>query len=309
MATCKYGCKNGKVFIEATSTFVDCPECRSIVKALEKERTSDGKTYYDILNVPDAYRGLGIVKRDVLTMFKHDMYTDASIEEVSRLLDNIVQSIYDFQKLPNISAYIYGGNTADMKMYVYSVQKLALENGLSVVPFVSANSLYGVQCVLDCNDRQQKLLKVLENGEKVNYENITDIAVVEGFKFCRDTTLTYYDFMTADLCFIEATSNTTEKGWVAVADILAERARRNLPTYVIGYWGTISQTSGNNYSGLRYLISESNFARLDRLTVYEVKSKKRNGQDTVAELGKNITVGLTRSSVVSGVNLKEFMKD
>lgn len=308
MATCKHGCKNGRVFIEATSTWVDCPECRNIVKALEKERTNDGKSFYDILGVPEAYRNLGVVKRDVLTMVKHDMYTEASLEEVSRLLDNIVHSIHDFQKLPNISAYIFGGNLADMKMYVYSVQRLALENGLSVVPYISANSLFGVQSVLDCKERHARLVKALETGEKINFENMSDISIIEGFKFCRDTKLTYYDYISADLCFIEATSNTTDKGWIAIADILSERAKRNLPTYVIGYWGSTT-LSANGDVNLAYLNSESAFSRLDKLTLFEMKAKKRHGNDPTVEFGKNVTAGLTRSSVVSGVTLKEFMKD
>lgn len=303
---CRYGCKNGKIFMESSRTLVDCPDCKNIVKALEQPKTVEGISLFDVLCIPENYRNLGVVKREVLSMGKTSVFSNTSLENVGKLLDNIVESIYNFNKVPYISAYVYGGSYADMKMYVYSVQKLAIEKGLGVVPYISANSLFGIQSVLDCKERHFELVKGLENNVRVDFENLEDIPLVEGLKFCRHTKLTYFDYINADVCFIDATSNTTEKGWVAVADLLAERARRNLPTYVIGYWSSISLN--NNSTGFRFLVSEGGLARLDKLSLFEVKSKKQDIKDNI-ELEKNLDTGLAKSSIVAGVSLSEFMRD
>lgn len=292
--------------MESIKQLVDCPDCKNIKKAMETPKNADGVSMFDILSIPENYRNLGVVKREVLSTSNTSMFSDTSIELLGKFLDNTVESIYNYGKVPNKSVYLYVGNGIDIKLYIYSLQQLALENGLGVVPYISANSLYGVQKVLDCKDRHVELVKTLERREKVDFERIEDIPVVEGLKFCRYTKLTYFDYINADVCFIEATSNTTDSGWIAIADLLSERARRNLPTYVVGYWASKTLIS-SAYKPFKYLTTDNGLSRLDRLSLYELKNKKGESKTNI-EIGNSLESELTKASVTSGVSIVEFMK-
>lgn len=303
MSKCKYNCKRGKIFMEALGRFVDCPECRNITKVLEKPE-EDGTSLYDKLRIPPAYRNFGVAGHELFNVQGlSSAFTHNSINDVGSLFERINQDLYN-GKVTNISCYIYTSNLVDVKRFVYGAQKLALEKGLGVTPFISANTLYGIQRVGDFSLTSLKELS--KDSAEVKDVHPDLIHAVDGYRVVQHTNLTYFDFIHADVCFIEATANTTEKGWTGLADLLGERAKQGLPTYVIGYWSTRGAVS-NTSKGLRYLIApEGGHVRLDLLVPFELKPRKGNAEDDVY-VNRIIQMDTTKSSVTAGLSIETLM--
>ena len=287
--------------MESLGGYVNCPVCRDITKVVEKQEEAGEKTVFDKLRIPPAYTGFGTAGKDLLTIQNLGGFSQNSISEVGSLLERINKDIYN-ERVTNLSVYIYTSNLVDIKRFVYGAQKLALEKGLGVTPYISANTLYGIQRVGDYNLRSLK--EATKDGHDLKDINPDLIHAVEGYRIVQETQLTYFDFIHADVCFIEATANTTEKGWTGIADLLGERSKQGLPTYVIGYWGTKGSAMASK--GLRYLLApENGLVRLDLLVPYELKS--RRGEDDV-HVARNIQMDSTTSTVSAGLSIKTIME-
>lgn len=301
MSACKYNCNKGKVFLESIKGYVDCPDCRNIEKVLERP-AEDGKTLYDVLNIPLAYKSFGVAGQELFNTQGLSGFTQKSINDVANLFERINDDIYN-GKVSNLSVYVYTSNLVDTKRFVYGAQKLAIEKGLQVTPYISANTLYGLQRVGDFSLTSLKDIKNKQGELKDVHPDL--IHAVDGYRVVQATDLTYYDFIHADICFIEATANTTEKGWVGVADLLGERAKHGLPTYVIGYWGT--KGASNNAKGLRYLLApEQGSVRLDLLVPFELKSKSGSYGDEV-QVQRKVDFDTTKSNVTAGISIDALM--
>lgn len=327
---CKYGCRNGKIFMPSMGTFVDCPE--HAVKNLDMNtyEVDEDLSIGDALMIPEQYRGLGAVDRALFTREIVEDYTVNSITYMGNLLEKINKNLYNGSVL-KLSCYIHAPSKVDIKHFVYGSQKLALEKGLSTVPFISANTLYGVQSMGDFSlgvlDNVDKLLTINRSksfnglGEDVlklvNYTNemtikeavekaeqklrvisTEAIQAVEGYRHLNETGLTYSDYIKADLCFIDMTANTKGFGFTAVADILNERSKRNLPTYVIGYWGS---KSGKTAETLKFLLANGDTTRLDLLVPFDLQYKTVKEKVDIKPNIENI--GSTKSNVTGGYSL------
>lgn len=293
---CSYNCSNGKVFLEAVG-MVDCPECRDIVSVLTKQ-TDTGDTVYDRLRVPEAYKFLGTSDKELFSAQAIASFSSASISEVTNIMTKINKDIYN-GVVTSISPYIHASNLVDVKRFVYGAQTLALDKGLGVVPLVSLNTMYGIQLAGDYPSRN--LQEYEDKRASLDDVEPDTLYAIDGYRTIQETKLTYYDFVSTDVCFVEATANTSAKGWTALADLLQERAKKNLPTFVIGYWA--SKTS--NSSGLRYLLAQEGvFKRLDLLVPFEVKSKRSTDS---ASVSRNIEIGTTKSEVSAGLSLNSLM--
>lgn len=297
MATCKYHCTNGKIYLESIKGFVDCPDCRNIVKVLEQPQ-EDGKSIYDKLRIPEAYKGVGVVGESLFNVEGISRYSVASVTNVANLLETINRDLY-IGKVPCISCYIHVPNFVDIKQFIYGAQKMAIEKGLGVTPLVSANTIYGIGRVGDYSvkDLREFNLAKSDNAFAPDVFNVLD-----GYRFIQHTNLTYFDFVHADLCFIDATANTTNNGWTGVADLLSERAKEGLPTFVFGYWSTSLSYSYKGGNALRYIIVPSNgITRLDLLVPYELLSAKSSGKNKIG-VEHNTNFDAVKSNVVAGLS-------
>ena len=295
---CKYKCKKGKIYIESLSKLVSCPDCGNITKVLEKGE--DGKSYYETLNIPRLYENTPPTDQELFEGNFAARFTDVSKQHTLSLLRAINKELYNNSALPSISAYIYVGTSIDIRRFIYGAQCLALEKGLGVVPLISLTTLYGIQRTVDYlfSSLELKSNKGLDyNGDKT--------VAYDGLRHMQATGNTYYDYRHADLCILEATANTTEKGWASLADILSERSRSNLPTYVIGYWPLSSFTKYN--TGINFLIDRGNSRRLDKLSAYECKIKTRYGNTNPK--GRDLEkVGTSISKYEGGLKLEQFQQ-
>lgn len=268
---CSLGCKKGRIFNRRLRIFEPCPECTG-VKRMAEIRSEESTVLETHLLIPKDYQNGRPIDRDLLRLPAISArYTPESIERVSELMERINKDIYNQQVL-KLSCYIHTSNEVDARQFVFGAQQLAFERGLGVSPYVSLNMLYGIQRSWEYG----KLTSQEQDAMKVQDMNPDMRAAYDGNRFIVQTGVTYYDFMSADVCFLEATASTTEKGWNVLADIASERARMNLPVYVVGYWP--SKAGGTNTRGLRYLLQpEGARPRLDLLTSYELLSKRAAG--------------------------------
>lgn len=292
---CPYDCQNGRVFMP-NKGFVDCPHCKNIKTALTTPTTESVVTPVKRLAIPLLYEnirpaGAELLQNEEVTEF----YSPASIDEVGRAMEEIMKAVYN-SKVVLLSYYLWVPRAVDMSVFVYGLQKLALEKGLGVTPYITANTLYGLQRVGDYDIKKVETLEKTRSGD-IQPEMIL---ALDGFRVIRDSRVTYYDYCTADLCVIEASANTSDKGFTAIADLLSERSRRGLPTYIIGYWATKAKAVTS--TPLKFLLSSDNsFTRLDRLVVCELRSKTSDGG--YRKRGKALE---GNSSIKSGVTLSQF---
>lgn len=281
MEKCRYGCKKGKVFMEAFGTLVPCPDHGSIERLIE--RNEEGKIpLYEELYIPLEYEDASVCGKELFDVGGVDKFSRGSINAVANMLERINKDVYA-GRVTKTSVYIYvPNNLVDIKRYVYGLQKMAVEMGLQVTRYSSVNDLYALQRVGDYST------SFLEEGHLKTKEINPDLmAAVDGYKFMKKTGLAYRDFVNADLCILRATAATINKGWYGLADLLDSRSAKGLPTYVMGYWPT--KTFGVS-GGARFLLApENGRSRLDLLTPFELKAKSHsddvNETDSVLDEG------------------------
>lgn len=313
-ANCPYQCNGAhEIFMSAFGKCVPCPHCQSITsqaEAMEEEYVVDEEgevvgvqDQYSHLYIPKQYSDALPVDEEIFPTTALGAFSQESIHELITLMRNINKATYKGD-IYELSVYMYAPNLVDMKLFVYGVQRFAIENGLKVTPYISANTLNGIQRVGEFSLTQIENVKDLTGELEGVHPDLLN--AVDGLRVIQETDLTYHDFITADICFIDATANTTEKGWTAIADILGERAKKGKPTYVTGYWSTKNaQYAG--MKGLRYLTLPSGVVpRLDLLVPVEMKGKKKGsvefkGTDTILQ---NTSTSHTNAS--SGMTMDRF---
>lgn len=287
-----------KVYMVALNKFVKCPQCTSLTSLVEILK-EEGTSIDDILFIPSQYRDeddeIVPVDEEIITKQSSGLASDASVVALVKVLKSINEAIYN-QSVLRASLYFSTPNVIDLRPFVYGAQKLALENGLGVVPMISCNLLYGLQRV---SDFDFKTIREASNSPSLVDVSPELVASIEGYRLTQATNLSYFDFIYADLCFIEVTANTAYKGWNALADLLGERSRNGLPTYVLGYWGS------TNYRGsqdLRYLLTERVGKRLDLLYPVEVSTKNKQSYSEVPNyrVRSKINAGYTVSGLFEG---------
>jgi len=307
VALCRYGCVNGNIFMPALGRMERCPDCQNKNKALGVVEQGNAEvvasnggvaTALDYLLIPDGYRMVGHVGPEIMTVSNLSAFTNSSVGGVFSILGSIQKSVYE-GGVYRLSTYIHTSNNVDIRKFVYSTQMLGVERGLGVTPYVSLNTLISLEKANHSSGYKESDLEDMYLKKTLS----SDLAILySGIKFVRESKITYYDFYRADLCFLEATASTSEEGFIALADLLAERTRFNLPTYVIGYWGSKSLST----SGLRFLLAKNERSRLDKLNVYEVLSRKGSGDGVGVAIVED--AGTVQSKVKAGVFMDSLLK-
>lgn len=268
---CPYNCVNGKVFL-ASRGYVPCPHCMGIEKKVQMLDDSNNVNIYKLLKIPRQYKDIINVPDDVLKGLHDKVYVSSSIAEVKSLLNTMVQAVRR-SSVASISTYVHVSNYVDIRPFIYGLQREAVENGVGTVPYISLNTLaallYASNAAADGDIEMDAKL----NTERLALGNIA--YTTNAFRrLAVDFPCDYYDYCKAPMVILEATAETLSRGWSALADLLSERAREGLPTYVFGY---NASNSPNVVKDLKWLISD-NMNRLDMLTVVELKKASKIGE-------------------------------
>lgn len=239
--TCPYHCNHGRIFNTVLKTYQPCPHCASVIKEIGKPSTdteNPEQSTFDILTklgVPEQYRNARFNPDTFFTGKAEEIFARSTFVPVLEQLSAINTAIMDSHILLE-SCYFYVGIYAAIYDYVYDCLISAVKHGLTAVPYTSLKDLQGIR------NNTSQMSKLYSN-------------------------LTWYDYTSADICFLAATASADSNEAVILADLLHERARRALPTYVFGYW--TQDALSKSKSGLYYLI-DSNSKLLSLLKPYEI---------------------------------------
>lgn len=237
---CPYNCKSGRLFNPELRIWQDCPHCAGVLSELTSATPSEeAEELRDMLHIPDMYKAAPFYINKFFEPSAFSIFAQSTFETVLSQLNLIERTISEGSVL-NESCYFYVGIYADSLGYVYHVLQSAVKHGLSAVPYVSLLDLQGIRANTPHTAR-----------------------IYKG--------ISYYDYTTADVCFVSATASVDVDEAAILADLLMERARHGLATQVFGYWSSTSLKKSKN--GLHYLIHESK--RLAALHPYEIKTKAR----------------------------------
>lgn len=194
--------------------------------------------------------------------------TNPSVKEQYDKLE--VPKVYQTMKYS--SEFVFWGNSKSSRLY----QVETLKNLASVCDRIYS-SIYNGEVML------QSVYLFIPSvfDSNIFVFDTQKLAISRGFTVSRYVTLNelldiigkpeYKDFYTSQVCFLDASARTTESAWVALADILAIRARKGLCTYVTGYWASTSLER----TGASYIIDEDS-NRLNLLNPVNVISVRRN---------------------------------
>lgn len=211
----------GKVFIAKSGGWVECPQCHGlthVVKVLAKEADVP---IVDYLRIPEAFKGARYIQDNALVESLKLTYTDASVDSIFSLLKRIYVGVTE--KSPQKGMYyIWCNNAINVTKFVYACQQVAVNSGYTCSPYVSLN-----------------VLTSIISGDAARYKKDNDSGYASEL-----------DYITSDICFLDATAMTSEYGWSSLADIMAERYRGGKSLYVFGYWNS----NGVKKSGARFLL-------------------------------------------------------
>lgn len=295
---CEYLCNSDKkIFMASMGRFVPCPACSdfNVIVARLKE---EGRSLYDLLRIPPQYTDLKPTDEELIESEMAGYPKDASVNNLISFMKAVNEAIYN-ETVYRATVYFHAPVRFDLRPFVFGAMALAIEKGLGVVPMISCNSLYGLQKVGDFP---------FTTIREINHQpNITDLSpehinAIEGYRLTQATGLSYYDYINADLCFIEATAHTSNNGAKALADLITERARNGLPTYVMGYWSLLQS---NSVSSIRFLMSNSVKKRLDLLFPIEMTSKSKGTNGSSPLILDEVRV---RSKVEAGLSNKNLLQ-
>lgn len=270
MESCKYKCKNGKIYLEGSRSFVDCPDCgQTAVNEIKEAKSGVLRERYATAGIPAIYQDVSY--GHFTNMLKHPMlvkaYEPTSVARVQNALEGLLQGAYN-KELPQSSLYIHLPFFVEVEQFVYLFQKVALDACLSCVPYITLNALNGLTHSSDYGVASMKGVELNE------YSNPEILDCIDGCKLANEYKMTYSDFIQADVCILHASANTTQRGFNALADILGERSRRGKATIVLGYWGSRNK----NVATLNYLLTDS--FSLNKKRGLEVVEVVANGNDT-----------------------------
>ena len=295
---CPYGCNSlGQVLFKGK--WAPCPihgKKKDIF--LTDGKLPDGKSLYDVLQIPVEYQGYWV--NDISRLFLNEDIQEYCFKESIQQLKYILETLYNVIAVENNiylnSLYIYANpNLLDLKSYVYTIQRIAFENNLSVLPATSINDLAGLLALQDYSS-----IKVSDDSD-IYYISKMNRLAGQGADWNLRTGLTYTDYLRCSICVIFDNSSTLENNLRIFSGFLEERGRRGLPTYVFS-------TSFFDMKRENLLYDKSGKRKLTSLTPYLLMGK--NQESYAREHGwlknkSNVDVG-TPHSLVHGYTLVDF---
>lgn len=297
-------CQNGRRYIPAKHKWIPCEDCERGLKwktSFEKVKNENGDDVLDRLAIPLNYRKDMDFKIDTLSML--DCKSPTLIHDIQLFMQGIEDSISQ-GRVKACSFYLHifsdlcrkSGVDIDLKKWVYKNMVEGVKRGLGVVPFITMKQLTDLATVANLDVDK---VAYLEHTSELDLTSALDISNKGILKTAEMLKVTYTSYATADLCFIEASANSPKNQWRVLKDLMIERAKYSLPTYVIGYWSL--KATGQEL----YFVDYTNSGRLDLFKVMELGYDECKGN--AVNIQNRKAYPDTNSRISTGVNVKEFM--
>lgn len=226
MTVCECCGSRGKIINSITGEWMPCPKCKGVVaeatgaKGLTLESFADSdvsKSSYQALKIPKIYENL--TYSGSLLRSQAGAYFEGDVREYISVLDRVRDGIIS-HVLPEYSMYLHAPNEIDIALWVYTVLRLAVDNGFTAVPYLSLHELY----------------------------YLTEVQDNRGL---------YIEYLNAQVCILDLAAVLKIDTVALLADIVSTRAKKGLPTIVTGYWKTEVLLRQYRLFNLYYLLSDS----------------------------------------------------
>lgn len=298
-ANCPYSCNSlGQVFFNGE--WQPCPLHGKKSDILLDGKLPDGSNIFDLLKIPVEYENNWV--SEVGLLFKNeDISLNCSLS-FSAALQNLLETLLNVISIENNiymeSIYVYANpKLLDLKPYVYTLQRIAFENNIGVLPAVNVNDLCGLMALQDYSNMR------ISDDEDVMYISKQNRLAGEGADWYLRTGLTYTDYLRCSLCFVFDNSATTQGNLRTFSGFIEERARRGLPTYVFStaYFDNIRESLFFDKFGRRKLSSLTPYLLLGKSQEYMAREK--------GWLSKNVNEDSKYvGTQISGYSLGDFQK-
>lgn len=228
-AKCPHGCNSlGQILVKGK--WLPCPiHGKKVDLFLENGQLPDGKSLYELLQIPIEYQGDWV--KDISRLFLNEVIIENCFKDSISQLKWILETLYNTLSVENNlylnSLYIYANPLLlDLKNYVFTIQRVAFENGMSVLPAISVNDLSGLLALQGYSGIN------IKKESDVDYISEIDRLAGEGAEWHLRTGLTYTDYLKCSVCIVFDNKATLMNNLSMFSGFLEERARRGLPTYV-----------------------------------------------------------------------------
>lgn len=266
---------------------------------LDDGKLPNGESLYDLLHIPVEYRGYWVT--DISRLFLNEDITKNCVKDSVAQLKYMLETLYNVIAIEdNIymnSLYFYANpNLLDLKPYMFTLQRIAFEKNMSVLPAISMTDLSGLLAF-----QEYSSISVRDEAD-VEYITKMNRLAGQGADWYLRTGLSYTDYLRCSLCFVVDNNATMESNLRVFNGFLEERSRRGLPTYVFSTAYFDSKRENLFYD-------KSNIRKLSCLTPYMLIG--RNQEQYARERGwlkyKGDADSATPHSIVHGFNMSDFM--
>jgi len=299
-AGCPHGCNSlGQILFHGE--WHPCPIHGHQEKGLLLDgKLPNGESLFDVLQIPYDYRGKW--ENDTSEMFKNPDINDNCFPESVTQLKFILETLFNVIGVENniylTSLYLYANpNLLDLRPFMYSLQRVAFENNIAVLPAISVNDLGGLLALQDYSAIRLRSEKDVETINSFNR------LAGQGADWSLRTNLTYTDYLRSSLCFVTDSPSSTDQNIRSLAGFIEDRGQRGLPTYVFS-------TSFFDMKRESLLYNKSGVRKLSALTPYLLMG--RNQEIYAREHGwlknKQNSDVTTAHTLVTGYTLADFGK-
>ena len=253
-AGCPHGCNSlGQILFKGE--WIPCPIHGKQEKGLLLDgKLPNGDSLYDVLQIPYDYRGKWVM--DIGDLFKKSDILENCFNESVSQFKYILETLYNVIGVENNiymnSLYIYSNpNLLDWHPYMYTLQRAAFENNISVLPAISVNDLVGLSALQGYSG-----IRIKDDGDISYISNLNRLAG-QGADWNLRTGLTYTDYLRSSLCFIVDSGATLDDNLRILSGFIEERGQRGLPTYVFSscFFDLKRESLLYNKEGIRKLCS------------------------------------------------------
>lgn len=298
---CPHGCNSlGQILFKGK--WAPCP----IHGKKENNLFSDGKlpngaNLYDILQIPYEYQGQWV--SDISRMFLNEDIVSNCLKDSVSQLKYILETLYNVIAVENNlylnSLYLYANpQLVDLKYFAFTIQRIAFENNLSVLPATTINSLCGLLALQDYSSIS------INNDSDISYVSKLNRLAGEGADWHYRTKLTYSDYLRCSVCVIFDNSSSLDGNLRMFSGFLEERGRRGLPTYVFSTSFLDSKRENLFYdkTGKRKLSSLTPYLLLGKNQ--EVVAREHGWLKNKGKVPDSLT-----NNLAGGYNLADFQAD
>ena len=265
---------------------------------LDDGKLPNGASLFDDLHIPYEYRGKWVT--DISRLFLNEDLHKNCVRDSVVQLKNMMETLYHTIAIENNiymnSLYFYANpNLLDLRPYMYTLQRIAFENNMSVLPAITINDLAG--------------LVAFQDYSSLGVYNETDIAYVtkqnrlagQGADWYLRTQATLTDYLRCSICFVIDNKATLSNNLEIFSGFLEERSRRGLPTYVFS-----TNVFDQKRENLFY--DKSHNRVLSSLTPYLLLAKSQEPYARERGWLRNVSEANTQSSssFVHGFTLADF---